>query len=200
VVGDAFGRGVRAVGSREGVVDIEVAQIGQLLGEDRIIGFFRRMEAHILKQQHAARIQIADGLDGGAADAVVGEADGCAEHVFQRFDNRLQAHRRDALALGTVEVGQQNHLGARVAQTLDRRHGDPQPGVVRDLAALHRDIEVHADQSRLAGEILGVVEGAEGHERVRWITRNESKGRRRQRHRAPSGRRSAAFLERKVAS
>ena len=48
-------------------------------------------------------------------------------------------------------------------KTLDRRQGDPQTGVVGDLAALHRDVEVHADQRGLAGEILGVVEGAEGH-------------------------------------
>ena len=148
---------------REGVVDIEVAQVGQLLGEDRIIGLFRRMEAHVFQQNDAARIQIADGLDGGAADAVVGEADRRAEQFLQRLDDRLQAHRRNALALGTVEVGQQRDLGARVAQALDRRQGDPQSGVVGDLAALHRHVEVYADQSRLAGEILGVVEGAEGH-------------------------------------
>jgi hypothetical protein len=115
VVGDAFGRGVGAMGGREGVVDVEVAEIRQLLGEDRIIGLFRRVEAYVFQKNHAASVQIANGLHGVRADAVVGEADGGAEQRFQRLDDGFQAHRRNALALGAVEVSQQGDLGAGIA-------------------------------------------------------------------------------------
>jgi hypothetical protein len=110
-------------------------------------------------------VQIGHGGLGLIAHAVVGEAHGAVQQQLQRLDHGLQAHRRHALALGTVEVGQQHHLGARFAQAVDGRQGGLQTGVVGDVPVLHRHVEIHADQGGLARKVGNVVEGAEGH---RW--------------------------------
>ena len=55
-MGDRLDRGVRAVRDREGVVDIDVAQRGELGGESGIVFFFALMEAGILQAQNIARL------------------------------------------------------------------------------------------------------------------------------------------------
>jgi len=161
----ALGRGMGAVRGREGVIDIEVGQFGQAGRELGVVGFLGGVEAHVFQQDDAAGVQIGNGRMGRAADAVLGEAHRRSQQFRQGRDQRLQAHRRHDLALGAVEVGQQGDLGSRFAQLVDRRQGDPQTSVVGDPAVLHRDIEVYADQSGLARERAGVIEGAEGHRR-----------------------------------
>ena len=120
------------------------------------------MEADVLQQDDAAERQVGDHGPGLIAHAVGGEPDRGAEQVFEVVDHRLQAHRRNDLALGSVEMGQQGDPGAGVAQFVDGRQGDAQAGVLGDLAGLHGNVEVDADQGGLAGEGGGVVEGAEG--------------------------------------
>lgn len=71
--GQGLGRGVGAVGGAEGVVDIEVAQRGQLRGEGRIVLFLARVEADVFQQGDAAGRQSGDDLGGLIADAVTGE-------------------------------------------------------------------------------------------------------------------------------
>ncbi|MNI54737.1 hypothetical protein D3C73_1096480 [compost metagenome] len=148
---------------REGVVDVEVAQFRQLGGEGRVVLLLAFVEADVLEQQYAAGVEIGDHRLGFVAHAVVGEAHGAVQQQLQRLDHGAQAHRRHALALGPVEVGQQHHLGAGFAQAVDGRQGRLQPGVVGDVPVLHRHVEVHANQGGLAGQVGNVVEGAEGH-------------------------------------
>jgi len=114
------------------------------------IGLFAGVEADVFQQDDAAGVQIADGRLDAVAHAVIDEANGRAQQGFQIIEDGLQAHRRHDLALGTVEVSQQGHLGAGVAQLVDGRQRDPQSGVVGDATVLHRNVEVHADQGGLA--------------------------------------------------
>ena len=51
--------GVLAVGGAECVVDVNIAQLGQLLGEVRLVLFFFLVEAEVFQQQHFAVLQIA---------------------------------------------------------------------------------------------------------------------------------------------
>ena len=60
-------------------------------------------------------------------------------------------------SLGPAEMRQQQDDRAAVAQLQHGRQHRPQPGVVGDLGAVHRHIEVDADQHLLAGEVLGQV-------------------------------------------
>ena len=67
---DALSRGVRAVRRAEGVVDINLGQRGQSLGEGRIVGFFFGVVAQVFKQQHLAGLKLARHLAGDFADAI----------------------------------------------------------------------------------------------------------------------------------
>ncbi len=58
-VGDAFRGGVGAMGGAEGVVDVDVGQRGQGLGEGWIVGFFFGVVAEVFKQQHLAGLKLA---------------------------------------------------------------------------------------------------------------------------------------------
>ena len=63
-VRNALGGGVGAMRRAEGVVDVDLGQRGQRLGEGRIVGFFFGVEAQIFKQQHLAGFELAGHLAG----------------------------------------------------------------------------------------------------------------------------------------
>ena len=147
----------------------DIADISNLSISKAYLWFSTVEEQLTDKQRDIARLQPGHDALGGTPDAVVGKDHRLAQRSLQGRDDLLQAHGIDALALGPVEVRQQGDPGAGVAQTLDRGQGDAQTSVVGDPAALHRYVEVHADQGGLAGEgaqvFGGVIEGAEGHVR-----------------------------------
>ena len=69
-VGDAFSGGVGAMRGAEGVVDVDLGQRGQRLGEGRIVGFFFGVVAQVFEQQHLAGFKLASHFAGYFADAV----------------------------------------------------------------------------------------------------------------------------------
>ena len=85
-LGQAGDRGVGAVRDRECVVDVEIAQRGELVGEGRVALLLAGMEAQVLEQRHAALGQRIDHGMRQLADAVRREA-----HVdpAQRLDSGL---------------------------------------------------------------------------------------------------------------
>jgi hypothetical protein len=150
---DPLRRGVRAVGAAEGVVDVEIGQRRQLLGEARIVLFFFGVEAQVLQQQHAARRQRRHRLLRRRAHAVLGEGHRRAQQRRQRIGHRAQAHLRDALAVGASQVGHQDHLGALLAQVIDGRQRLLDALVALHLAVLEGDVEVDAHDDALAGRV-----------------------------------------------
>ena len=58
-VGDAFGGGVSAVGAAEGVVDVDVAELGELFGEGGVVGLFFGVEAEVFEQEGLAGFEVA---------------------------------------------------------------------------------------------------------------------------------------------
>ena len=150
-LGEAGDRGVGAVRDRERVVDVEVAQRGELVGEGRIALLLAGVEAQVLEQRHAAVRQGIDHGVGELADAVGREADvDAAQRLRQRLDDRRQAHRALGLALGPAEMRQHDDLGTLARQLLERLAGALDPGRVGDLAVLHRHVEVDPHQHPLA--------------------------------------------------
>ena len=53
---------MRTVCGAEGIVDVEVAQLCQLLGEAVIIFFFARVKADVFQEAHIARLHPCDDL------------------------------------------------------------------------------------------------------------------------------------------
>ena len=161
----------------EGVVDIDIAELGQCIDEGGIVLLLRFVEAGVLQQHDVAVLHRGDRLRRNLADAIGGEADRAAE-VFG--DGRGDGPQRIGFvrpALGPAEMGEQDHLAALVGDFADRRQHALDAGRVADLAVLHRHVEIDAQQHALALH-LGGVEGAEGMGHG-WVAFEESENDRR---------------------
>ena len=142
-----------AVSGGEGIIDVDVAEPGQRRGETGIIGFLAGLETRVLQQQHIAAGHVGDSSGGVVTNQIINEIDGIADQVSERLRHRLQRQARDAAALGTAEMGQQDHFRTGLAQEFDRRQRRLQAGIVGDDAILHRHIEIDAHQHALAGDV-----------------------------------------------
>ena len=103
----ALGGGVRAVRGAERVVDVEVAQRGEFLGERRIVLLFLGMEAQILEQQDFAGRGL-HGLDFGP-DAIGRHLYGTFSNCSRRAATGCRLISAIGLAFGTAEVRCENH-------------------------------------------------------------------------------------------
>jgi len=63
------------VGAAEGVVDVEVAEAGELFGEGGVVGLLFGMEAKVFEQEGLADFEIVGELGGEGADTVGREGD-----------------------------------------------------------------------------------------------------------------------------
>ena len=144
----------------EGVVDPDVAELGEFGDERRIVLLFLFMEAGVLKAEDVAVLHRRDSLFGSVADAIVGERDRPAEHFRQFRRDRFQ-RLLGVAALGPAEMRQQDHLAALVRDFRDRRRHALQPRGVGDAALLHGDVEIDAQQHALSLDV-DVIESAEG--------------------------------------
>src|SRR4051794_17354074 len=150
---------MRAMRRREGVVDPDVAELGQLRGERRIVLFFLWMEAGILQTKDVAVLHRSDRLLCGLADAVIRKRDRLADHLRQRRSDRFQRVLGIA-SLGSAEMRQQDHLAALAGYVEDGWNDPFQPRGVGDAAILHGHVEIDAHQQALA-LYVEVIEGAE---------------------------------------
>ena len=152
VVRDALGGGVRPVRRAEGVVDVDVAQRRQLLGEPGVVAGLLRVEAEVLEQQDVAGPERGRGLRGRGADAVVRGRDGAAEQLGEARRHGRHAQPVDHLPLGPAEVGHEHDRAALVEQVRDRGQGGADARVVDDAAVFERHVEVDAHEHALARE------------------------------------------------
>ena len=114
----ALGRRVGAVRGPERVVHIEVGERGEPARELRVVCGLAGLEAAVLEQQHLARLEVRGkrldlgpghpGGQGHRGPEKVGEARGDRGHRERRVE-----------ALGPVQMGDQHHRRAALAQQLD---------------------------------------------------------------------------------
>ena len=151
VMGHALGGGMSAVGRAEGVVDIDVAVAGKLLGEIRIILFLFVMEAEVFKQADFAFLQGGNDAVRVFADDILGHLDGAAQQLAQAQGGRSQGVLHVELALGAAQVAHQHDFGVLVHQVFDGGQRAHNAVIVGDLAFLVlRYVEVNADDDTLA--------------------------------------------------
>jgi len=172
--GDDGGRGVGAVGGAEGVIAIDVAVGGELLGELELLFFHRslfrlilffghvvlfldlallfRVEAGVFEHEDVAGFHGGDFFVG--VGAVGGEGDRFAEHFGEVFGDGLEAEIGFIAFFGrAAEVAHQDEAAAVVEDVFDRGEGAGDPGVVFDDPFFDRNVEVHAHDNALAFEI-----------------------------------------------
>ena len=169
---DACGGCVRAVDRPEGVRHEYVPEAGHLGREVGVVGRLARQEARVLEQHHRSRSGPVHARLGGVADGLVAEHDGRVEECVQHGGDRTQRVGRVRRALRTAEVRHQHRRAARVQDGLDRGQRAPDARVVGHCVAVHRDVEVHADEDAAAGQ----VEVGEGVHRIEFSVRSSEFG------------------------
>src|SRR5271154_5399887 len=94
-----------AVRRREGVVDINLSELGKRTGEIGRIILFARVKAEIFEERHLPWPECGDDLFCRLADAIRGEAAlAAAQRLPQRRDQRAQRQRRVGPALRSAEM------------------------------------------------------------------------------------------------
>src|SRR5664279_3295097 len=156
---EPFGGGVRAVRHREGVVDENVAELGDRGDESRIVLLLAGIKACVLQADDVAVLHRRHRALSGLADAVVNEFDRPFDDVRHLGGHRLE--RIFLIApLRAAEMREQDHLGALVGDLGDGVRHALDAGGVGDNTVLHRHVEVDAHQHAFALHV-DVVKGAE---------------------------------------
>ncbi len=153
---------VRAVRGAEGVVDVQVAELGERASEALVVRLLSSEEARVLEKKDLARLELRRGLH-----RLVGV--GAFHELDARLRERLEVPRdglERVLGLGLpfrpAEVGEKHHARAVIEQIVDGGKRGADARVIAHAAVLvHRNVEVHAHERALAAQ-LGVGEVANG--------------------------------------
>ncbi len=163
-MGDAFGRRVRPVRDRESVVDVIIAQSGHRLGQLGIVLLLAVVEARVLEHPDIARKHRRDRPLRLRPGAILDEAHRPARQAMERQHQLRGRHVGPDLAPGPPQMRQQEHDRAAVAKLEHGREHGLEPRVVGHARAVHRHVQIDADEHALAGQILReVIEGLESH-------------------------------------
>ena len=179
VVGDEGGGAVGTVGRTESVVDVAVGVggegldevllagldgslggllllVGGILGESAGLAFLLGVEAEVLEQKGLTRLE---GGDFGLGLLAVGSelhrsAEALGHVIHDVLEGELVSH-----ALRTTEVRHDDEGTTPGEYLFESRHRPADAGVVGNLEILiERNVEVHAHDRLLAGEIVGIDE------------------------------------------
>ena len=157
---------MRAVRDAEGVVDVDVGELGERARERFVVLLLARVEAQVFEQRDLAFAQLAHNLAGGVAQAVVGEQHLDPEQLRELGAGWLERVLRVGLTLGPAQVRSEHQPSAAGQGVLERRQGGADAVVVADLPAVDRHVEVdaHEHATPLDGQI---DDGAQrGHDRL----------------------------------
>ncbi len=161
LVGQPMRRRMRAVGGGEGVIDVDVAELGERVDMGRIVLLLALVKAGVFEQEHVAIVHFGDRVFRCLADAIRAESDGTLDDVGDRRGDGLQRIGFVRPPLGSAEMREQNDLAALVSDLRDGRCNALDARRIGHAAVLRRDIEIDAQQHALADQV-GVVEGPEG--------------------------------------
>ena len=147
------GRGVGAVGRAEGIVDVDVAVLGELAREELVAALLFRMEAEVFQQRDFTGLQGLGDVQRGVFHAVGGKLDGPTKQRLEPGQDVLQAEFLIA-AFGAAEVGHEYGRTALLQDVLDGGKCCADARVIGYFSGfVQRDVEVHADQGALALEV-----------------------------------------------
>ena len=144
----------------ERVVDVDVGEAGERLGELGIVGLLPGVEAQVLEEQQVARAQLVDGVLDARAERVAGHPHRAAKELAEPIGDRLEPKRVVDLAVRTPEVAGQDHDRALLEEVDQGRQAGPDPGVIGDPPVVERDVEVGAQEDALAADV-DVADGLE---------------------------------------
>ncbi len=153
VVRHPLGGRVGPVGRAEGIVDVQVGEARERLGEGRVVLGLPLLEAAVLQHQDVAGPELARHRSDLIAHHPGGQFHLSAEQLAEPRRDRRHRERR-IVPLRSPEVRDEHSARPSLAQELDRRQRGADPGVVGDLlAAVERDVQVGAQQDALAVQL-----------------------------------------------
>ena len=140
----------------KGVVHPDVGERRQVPAEGLVVALLALVEAEVLEEQHLPLAEVRDRLLHAVADAVVGQDDVLVEKLGEALGRGLEGELDlvRGVSLRTPEVGSQDDPGLGGDRVPDGGQRGADAGVVGDAPLLvQRDVEVHADEDPLPGEV-----------------------------------------------
>jgi hypothetical protein len=147
-----------AVRGRKSVVDVKIAQRGEALHDGRVVLFLAAKEARILKQGDVARLKRRDRF---RVTFPIDKAHLPTEHMGERLRDLGQGEF-GGWRFRPAEMGEHQHDCALVRQFGQRWRCGAEPRVIRDARAVHRHVQILADEHAFATHVTDIVERLEG--------------------------------------
>ena len=145
---------MRAMGGAERVVDVGVAELGELLAKRRVVLLLALVEAQVLKQEHVPLAKRRRLLLRVLAHRVARERDRLAEKLCQAQGSWAQRELLlEALARRTADVAHKDDARAVADKLLDGRQRRLDARVVGHDAVGHGNVEIDAHEHALAARI-----------------------------------------------
>ena len=145
----SIGGGMRAMRRRKSIVDENVAERGQTLGERGIVLFLARVKAQILQHCDAAGRQRRDRSLGRLADTIGGKSDRLAQSSPSLPATGVRLKRGSRPSSGRPKCEMTMHAGAALCAGPAAPAQAFEPRRVADLTILDRHIEIGAHQHAL---------------------------------------------------
>ena len=152
-------RRVRAMARAERIVDVDVAEPRELVGECRVALLLALGKAQVVEEHHAALRHRGNRRTRRVVGAVVRRERHAvrrigAQKLGQALGDRCERELGfKALALGPSEVAGEHRPSASGEHRANRRQARLDPAVVGYGSAVHRDVEIHTHEHPLAGHV-----------------------------------------------
>ena len=117
----------------ERVIDVDIGEGSQGLGESIVVLLFLRMEPEIFQQHDIARLHLGNEAFHGGADAIRSKDDLFPKQALETLGNGGQAEFGVKLSLRSTEVRTEDDFGSLIDRTINGREGRSDPGVVGNL-------------------------------------------------------------------
>ena len=121
------------MGGTESIVDVQVSDGSELLGELRVVLLLFLVEADIFEEEDITIAEASDSLDNLVTDAVVGLGHLLAQELGETGDEGGEAELVLGAALGAAQVRGEHNLGTVVGEVLEGGDGSADAGVVGDV-------------------------------------------------------------------
>src|SRR6478735_3167045 len=146
-----------SVSGAKRIVDIDIREFGQALGECGIVCLFTGIEADVVEHNDIA---VAHSCDGGfrlrSGDGMC-QGNGNVFELAESFCHRLQAELKIYLTLRPSQMTAEDDPCAAFTHEIDRREGGADSSVVGDDAAIDWHVEIYADENPFSFD-LGIAD------------------------------------------
>jgi len=157
-------RSVGAVRSREGVVDVNVAEFGKSSRKIGRVRFFLLVEAKVFEEGHLPGLKRGNDTLRVVANAILSKDDfSTANRPAQWRDQGSKRKGEVSRSVRPAKMRHHDDLRAPIEERLDGRRESLNSGRIGDSAVLHRHVQIGTQQHSLAAYVDVVHSSKFGH-------------------------------------